>query len=292
MIELVARRRGHASTRCASGSRCTAPAGSATRTPCSSPPTATACCPPASTRPPTWPPTSASTGAGYRWRTRRWTAGSSSIRRRPAQVRTRADAPRPSPGDQVVVGHGGVRVHPPEHDRDTRAFEFMNSEVSSEKPKALLVRQVADRIRAAHDRGGRILAVCGPAVVHTGGGPAARRAGARRVDRRPVRRQRLRHPRHGVERARHVARRVGHLRPRHRGRALQPPPADQRGPPARLDRRRRRGGLRHRRRDVRVRAARRAVRARRLGPRRRAAARHDRRRGRRPPTPCASSSPA
>jgi lysine-ketoglutarate reductase/saccharopine dehydrogenase-like protein (TIGR00300 family) len=78
-------------------------------------------------------------------------------------------------GDQVVVGHAGVRVHPPERDRDTRAFEFMNSEVSSEKPKALLVRQVADRIRAGRDRGGRILAVCGPAVVHTGGGPALAR---------------------------------------------------------------------------------------------------------------------
>lgn len=75
-------------------------------------------------------------------------------------------------GDRVVVGHAGVRVHPPERDRDTRSFEFMNSDVSSEKPKALLVRQVADRIRAARDRGGKILAVCGPAVIHTGGGPA------------------------------------------------------------------------------------------------------------------------
>jgi lysine-ketoglutarate reductase/saccharopine dehydrogenase-like protein (TIGR00300 family) len=78
-------------------------------------------------------------------------------------------------GDHIVVGHGGVRVHPPERDRDVRAFEFMNSEVSSEKPKALLVQQVADRLRAARDREGRVLAVCGPAVVHTGGGPAVAR---------------------------------------------------------------------------------------------------------------------
>jgi lysine-ketoglutarate reductase/saccharopine dehydrogenase-like protein (TIGR00300 family) len=75
-------------------------------------------------------------------------------------------------GDRIVVGHGGVRVRPVERDRETRAFEFMNSDVSSEKPKALLVEQVAERMRAARDRGGRILAVCGPAVVHTGGGPA------------------------------------------------------------------------------------------------------------------------
>jgi len=47
-------------------------------------------------------------------------------------------------------------------------FEFMTSEVSSEKPKDLLVGQVADRIRAARARGGKVLAVCGPAVIHTG----------------------------------------------------------------------------------------------------------------------------
>ena len=75
-------------------------------------------------------------------------------------------------GDSIVVGHAGVRVRPVERDRELRSFEFMNSDVSSEKPKALLVQQVADRIKAAHDRQGRILAVCGPAVIHTGGGPA------------------------------------------------------------------------------------------------------------------------
>ena len=75
-------------------------------------------------------------------------------------------------GDLVVVGLGGVRVHPPDRPQGMNRFEFMDSDVSSEKPKALLVRQVAERIRAAHERGGRVLAVCGPAVIHTGGGPA------------------------------------------------------------------------------------------------------------------------
>ena len=74
-------------------------------------------------------------------------------------------------GDQVVVGRDGVRVHAPASRRDVSAFEFMASEVSSEKPKALIVTQVADRMRAAKERGERILAVCGPAVVHTGGAP-------------------------------------------------------------------------------------------------------------------------
>ena len=75
-------------------------------------------------------------------------------------------------GDRIVVGHDGIRVHPNDRDRDMRSFEFMNSDVSSEKPKALLVQQIAERIRVARERGERILAVCGPAVIHTGGGPA------------------------------------------------------------------------------------------------------------------------
>ncbi len=74
-------------------------------------------------------------------------------------------------GDQIVVGSGGVRVHAPAKQRGASAFEFMNSEVSSEKPKALVVQQVADRVRAARAAGGKVLAVCGPAVVHTGGAP-------------------------------------------------------------------------------------------------------------------------
>jgi lysine-ketoglutarate reductase/saccharopine dehydrogenase-like protein (TIGR00300 family) len=74
-------------------------------------------------------------------------------------------------GDPVVVGSDGVRVRAPSKARGTQIFEFMASEVSSEKPKALLVAQVADRLRAAHERGGKILVVAGPAVVHTGGAP-------------------------------------------------------------------------------------------------------------------------
>ncbi len=80
-------------------------------------------------------------------------------------------------GDRVVVGRDGVRVRPPVRRTGTGAFEFMNSEVSSEKPKGLLIRQVADAMRAAHTPGaddgqpGRILLVVGPAAIHTGAGP-------------------------------------------------------------------------------------------------------------------------
>jgi lysine-ketoglutarate reductase/saccharopine dehydrogenase-like protein (TIGR00300 family) len=78
-------------------------------------------------------------------------------------------------GDQVVVGGDGVRVEAPAKLRGGGTFEFMSSEVSSEKPKALLVAQVAERLQACRERGGSILAVCGPAVIHTGAAPEVAR---------------------------------------------------------------------------------------------------------------------
>src|SRR5574340_137442 len=71
-------------------------------------------------------------------------------------------------GEPVVVGHEGVRVRPIERPRDKQEFEFMNSEVSSEKPKALVVRDVARMLRKVRERGQSIILVVGPAVVHTG----------------------------------------------------------------------------------------------------------------------------
>jgi lysine-ketoglutarate reductase/saccharopine dehydrogenase-like protein (TIGR00300 family) len=77
-------------------------------------------------------------------------------------------------GDRIVCGTGGVRVVPaiPQVDRTGEAFEFMNSEVSSEKPQALLVRQIADQMREVKEGGRKILWVGGPAIVHTGAAPA------------------------------------------------------------------------------------------------------------------------
>ena len=48
----------------------------------------------------------------------------------------------------------------------------MESDVSSEKPQTLLVRQVADGMREAKAAGKRVLWVGGPGVVHTGAAPA------------------------------------------------------------------------------------------------------------------------
>ncbi|MGI9023625.1 MAG: TIGR00300 family protein [Acidimicrobiales bacterium] len=78
---------------------------------------------------------------------------------------------RVAAGNLVVVGDEGVRARPLDRPRGPNPFEFMTSEVSSEKPKDVLVARVADRIRAARAGGGRVLAVCGPAVVHTGAAP-------------------------------------------------------------------------------------------------------------------------
>jgi lysine-ketoglutarate reductase/saccharopine dehydrogenase-like protein (TIGR00300 family) len=77
-------------------------------------------------------------------------------------------------GDRVVCGPSGVRVvrEIAAPTADDQVFEFMNSEVSSEKPQALLVRQLAEEMRQVKAAGKRILWVGGPAVVHTGAAPA------------------------------------------------------------------------------------------------------------------------
>jgi lysine-ketoglutarate reductase/saccharopine dehydrogenase-like protein (TIGR00300 family) len=72
-------------------------------------------------------------------------------------------------GDLIVLGRAGTRVHPTERDTSGHdAFGFMNSNVSSEKPKGITVRDVAAAMRAARGGTGKILVVAGPAVVHTG----------------------------------------------------------------------------------------------------------------------------
>lgn len=77
--------------------------------------------------------------------------------------------------DQVVVGARGVRVVAPTRERTLAGFEFMDSDISTEKPKATQLRALADRLRQARDEGIDVLAVCGPVVIHTGGGPAVAR---------------------------------------------------------------------------------------------------------------------
>jgi lysine-ketoglutarate reductase/saccharopine dehydrogenase-like protein (TIGR00300 family) len=74
-------------------------------------------------------------------------------------------------GDLFVVGHMGIRVVPVERPREKAAFEFMNSAVSSEKPKAQVIGDVARMLRRVKREGRTAIAVVGPAVVHTGASP-------------------------------------------------------------------------------------------------------------------------
>ena len=74
-------------------------------------------------------------------------------------------------GDLFVTGHKGIRVLPLERPRESQPFEFMASAVSSEKPKAQIVHEVAHILRQVKEEGRLTIAVVGPAVVHTGAAP-------------------------------------------------------------------------------------------------------------------------
>ena len=74
-------------------------------------------------------------------------------------------------GDRIVVGLDGVKVTPPHRSRNTQqVFEFMNSEVSSEKPLMNSINGIAREMKEIKSRGGKIGVVGGPAIVHTGSG--------------------------------------------------------------------------------------------------------------------------
>ncbi|MGC4003435.1 MAG: hypothetical protein QM811_09995 [Pirellulales bacterium] len=71
-------------------------------------------------------------------------------------------------GDAIVCGHVGVRVFPEERKVEKQSFEFMNSAVSTEKPKGVAIRQIAQQLFEVKRSGGRSLLVGGPAIIHTG----------------------------------------------------------------------------------------------------------------------------
>jgi len=72
-------------------------------------------------------------------------------------------------GDLVVTGEAGIRVRPPERPRGSEgAFGFMQGGISSERPSESTIEKVADAIVETKREGGDVLAVCGPALVHSG----------------------------------------------------------------------------------------------------------------------------
>ncbi len=75
-------------------------------------------------------------------------------------------------GMSIVVGHRGVRVFPQQRaTSEHQSFEFMNSAVSTEKPKGVAIRQIAEQLHKTRRQGKKTVLVGGPAIVHTGSGP-------------------------------------------------------------------------------------------------------------------------
>jgi len=72
-------------------------------------------------------------------------------------------------GDQIVIGHQGVRVVPMQRSTSrTDVFQFINSNVSAERPKSAVIRELGSEFFRIKKAGGKILVVGGPAIVHTG----------------------------------------------------------------------------------------------------------------------------
>jgi lysine-ketoglutarate reductase/saccharopine dehydrogenase-like protein (TIGR00300 family) len=74
-------------------------------------------------------------------------------------------------GELIVVGQKGIRVQPIERKVPADTFEFMSSPVSTEKPKGLLIREIAESMKEVRREGRAILVVAGPGLVHTGAAP-------------------------------------------------------------------------------------------------------------------------
>jgi lysine-ketoglutarate reductase/saccharopine dehydrogenase-like protein (TIGR00300 family) len=76
-------------------------------------------------------------------------------------------------GDLVVCGSDSIRVFPPDVRKgETEAFSFMSNDVSSERSGSIAVEKTAAELRSIRDRGGKVVVVAGPVVVHTGGADA------------------------------------------------------------------------------------------------------------------------
>ena len=76
-------------------------------------------------------------------------------------------------GDKIIVGEDGVKVTPPERPREgMNIFQFMGSSSSSERPTQHIARKVAEDIKNTKKKGGKIVLVGGPAIVHTGAADA------------------------------------------------------------------------------------------------------------------------
>src|SRR6266478_6225481 len=88
-------------------------------------------------------------------------------------------------GDEIVVGHQGVRVVPVQRATSrTDVFQFINTIIDADEPKSAIIRELAGELQRARTANGRIAVVVGPAIVRTGAGQhLVRLIEARYVDR-------------------------------------------------------------------------------------------------------------
>jgi len=74
-------------------------------------------------------------------------------------------------GDEIVVGHQGVRVVPVQRSTSrTDLFQFINASIGTDEPKSAVIRELANELKRARGAKGKIAIVAGPAVVRTGAG--------------------------------------------------------------------------------------------------------------------------
>src|SRR5438876_2521595 len=74
-------------------------------------------------------------------------------------------------GDEILVGHRGVRVVPVQRATSrTDLFQFVNAIIDADEPKSAIIREVARELQRAHAAKGKIALVAGPAIVRTGAG--------------------------------------------------------------------------------------------------------------------------
>src|SRR5881392_3031551 len=72
-------------------------------------------------------------------------------------------------GDEIVVGHQGIRVVPVQRSTThTDIFQFINTVVDADEPKSAIIRELGEELRRAHAAKGKIAIVAGPAIVRTG----------------------------------------------------------------------------------------------------------------------------
>src|SRR5437867_88859 len=90
-----------------------------------------------------------------------------------------------SKGDEIVVGHQGVRVVPVQRSAArTDLFQFINAIIDADEPKSAIIRELAGELQRTRTANGRIAVVVGPAIVRTGAGQhLVRLIEARYVDR-------------------------------------------------------------------------------------------------------------